>query len=153
MVDSLPLIFWYFVHLEQVYKGKSELDATNYRPVVLTSHIIKSFERVVQKNQVHHFEQTNAFNDSQQGFRKSKSRLSQLLAHHNDVLENLEKPSNADGIYLDFAKAFDKVDVNVPLLKLKNIGVKGKLQNWIKSFITERRQSVVVETLNPKQLT
>ena len=61
------------------------------------------------------------------------------------MLENLENSSNADVIYLDFAKAFDKVDFNVLLPKLENIGVKSKLHNWIKSFITERTQSVVVK--------
>ena len=98
-----------------IYKGKSKLDAENYRPVALTSHIIKIFERVVQKNLVHHFEEANAFNDSQHGFRRGRSCLSQLLAHHNEVLENLENSCNADVIYLDFAKAFDKVDFNVLL--------------------------------------
>ena len=61
------------------------------------------------------------------------------------MLENLENSSNVDVIYLDFAKAFDKVDFNVLLLKLENIGVKSKLHNWIKSFITERTQPVVVK--------
>ena len=104
----------------------------------------------MQKNLVHHFEEANAFNDSQHGFRRGSSCLSQLLAHHNEVLENLENSSNADVIYIDFAKAFDKVDFNVLLLKLENIGVKGKLHNWIKSFIAERTQSVVVKEYKSK---
>ena len=51
---------------------------------------------------------------------------------------------------MSFAKAFDKVDFNVLLLKLENIGVKGKLHNCIKSFITERTQSVVVKEYKSK---
>ena len=34
----------------------------------------------------------------------------QLLEHHNKVLKELEKSNNVDVIYLDFPKAFDKVD-------------------------------------------
>ena len=79
-----------------IFKGKSKLNAENYRPVALTSHIIKIFERVVQKN---HFEEANAFNDSQHGFRRGRSCLSQLLAHHNEVLENLENSGNADVLF------------------------------------------------------
>ena len=55
-----------------IYKDKSKLDAEKYRPVALTSHIVKSFERVVQKTLVHHFEETNALNDFQHGFRRGR---------------------------------------------------------------------------------
>ena len=46
--------------------------------------------------------------------------------------------------------SLDKVDINILLLKLEDIGVKSKLHNWIKSFITERTQSVVVKEYNSK---
>ena len=78
----------------------------------------------MQKTLVHHFEEANAFNDSQHGFKRSRLCLSQLLAHHNEVLENLENSCNADVIYLHLAKAFDKDDFNVLLLMLENIGEK-----------------------------
>ena len=74
----------------------------------------------------------------------------QHLAHHNEVLENLENSSITDVIYLDVAKIFDKVDFNDLLLKLENIGVKGKLLNWIKFFITERTQPFVVQDYKSK---
>ena len=46
--------------------------------------------------------------------------------------------------YLDFAKAFDKVDFGVVLKKLKTLGVRGKLGRWIHCFLTGRTQKVVV---------
>ena len=49
-----------------------------------------------------------------------------------------------DNIYLDFAKAFDKVPHDLLLLKLKCYGIKGKVLKWIKSFLTNRRQRVHV---------
>jgi RNA-binding protein YlmH len=46
---------------------------------------------------------------------------------------------------LDYAKAFDKVDHEILLGKLSLIGIKGKLFEWIKNFITKNRvQSVLV---------
>ena len=104
----------------------------------------------MQKNLVHHSEEANAFNDSQHRFRRGRLCISQLLAYNNEMLESLENSSNADVIHLDFAKAFDQVDFNVLLLKLANIGVKGKFHNWIKSFVTERTQNVVVEEYKSK---
>ena len=56
----------------------------------------------------------------------------------------MEEGHNVDVIYLDFAKAFDKLDFNVTLNKLKMLGIDGKIGRWIHSFLTGRHQSVVV---------
>ena len=47
-------------------------------------------------------------------------------------------------VYLDFAKAFDKVDFLVTMRKLHSIGISGKLGQWVYSFLTERKQAVIV---------
>ena len=50
-----------------------------------------------------------------------------------------------DVIYLDFEKAFDKVDIGILLEKLQRYGVKGKLLEWIRSFLLDRKQTVLVD--------
>ena len=50
-----------------------------------------------------------------------------------------------DAIFLDFAKAFDKVSYSHLLLKLQNHGIKGQLLEWISDFLTTRRQRVVID--------
>ena len=127
-----------------MHKGDSTALAKNYRPVALTSHLVKIFEKVIRKHIVNHLETTNAFNPSQHGFRSGRSCLSQLLAHYDRILSELERGYNVDVIYLDFAKAFDKLDFNVTLSKLKMLGIDGKIGKWIHSFLTGRHQSVVV---------
>ena len=47
-------------------------------------------------------------NPEQHGFRYGRSCLSQLLEHHNKILEELEKSNNVDIIYLDFTKRLIK---------------------------------------------
>ena len=49
-------------------------------------------------------------NPSQHGFHFGRSCLSHLIAHYDCILESLENSSNVDIVYIDFAKAFDKVD-------------------------------------------
>ena len=56
----------------------------------------------------------------------------------------IENGLNVDTVYLDFAKAFDKVDHQIVLKKLSILGVRGKMLSWIESFLTSRTQSVVV---------
>ena len=59
-------------------------------------------------------------NPKQHGFRSGRSCLSQLLEHHDKILlKELEKSNNVDVIYLDFAKAFDKIDHGILPNKLK----------------------------------
>ena len=50
--------------------------------------------------------------------------------------------SCTDMIYLDFAKAFDKVDHGVLLHKLKQLGITGKLGNWLLSSLSNRNHFV-----------
>ena len=46
--------------------------------------------------------------------------------------------------YIDFAKAFDKVDFMVTLKKLKGLGISGKVGKWIHNFLTNQSQVVLV---------
>ena len=50
-----------------------------------------------------------------------------------------------DVVYLDFAKAFDKVDFLVTMRNLHSTGISGKLGQWVYSFLTERKQAVIVK--------
>ena len=128
-----------------IYKGGSRSEAKNYRPVTLTSHIIKLFERVVDEKITIHMNERGLFNPRQHGFRRNRSCLSQLLQHYQGIVEIQEQDNVADVVYLDFSKAFDKVDHIILMRKLSGIGVKGPLLRWIHTFLTGRMQVVAVE--------
>ena len=127
-----------------IYKGGSKMEEKNYRPVSLTSHQIKIFERVIHKKIVEYLEENSLLSSNQHGFRKGCSCLSELLAHFDFLYENLSNSHDSDTIYLDFSKAFDTVDHALLINKLKLYGINGKLLAWITSFLTNRIQKVVV---------
>lgn len=131
-------------HIIPIHKGGSRGIAKNYRPIALTSHLIKIFEKVVRKRIVDYMELHGLFNPSQHGFRLGRSCLSQLIAHYDRILELLENGGNVDVIYIDFAKAFDKVDFGITLQKLSDLGIRGEVGRWIFSFLTKRSQVVLV---------
>ena len=128
-----------------IYKGESRAETKNYRPVALTSHIIKTLEKLLVKNISEYLEQNDKMNQDQHGFRSGRSCLSQLLAHHQKVLTSLENNKDVDVVYLDFAKAFDKVDHGILLHKTRDLGILGKLGVWLHSFLTDREQVVAVD--------
>ena len=86
----------------------------------------------------------NLYNSCQHGFRKGRSCLSALLSTFDNMLTNIsEYPSSQiDMIYLDFSKAFDKVDHGVLLHKMKDIGISGVLGKWMYEFLNSRKQQV-----------
>ncbi len=78
------------------------------------------------------------------GFIDLWSTLSQLLLQHDLVLSLLENGGNVDQVYLDFSKAFDKVDHTILLRKARGMGITGSLGTWLGRFLLNRRQAVRV---------
>ena len=135
------------VLVSPVHKGGSRGSAKNFRPVALTSHLTKVFERVIRKVLVKHLEKNGHLPDSQHGFRAFRSTLTQLLSYWDTLLDDMEMGKGVDVIYTDFSKAFDKVETGVLLHELKACGVKGKVGCWLSSFLDPktRQQAVAVD--------
>jgi hypothetical protein len=131
-----------------IHKKDSKFLPQNYRPVSLTSHIVKLFERILRKQLVNYLERNNLISKIQHGFRKGHSCLSELLEHMDDILAGFQDEKDTDVIYLDFAKAFDKVDHPLLIKKLERYGIHPKMIAWISSFLSGRTQSVVVNGIH-----
>lgn len=130
-----------------IYKKGSKAKAENYRPVSLTSHLIKMFERIIRVRLVKFIEENNLITKEQYGFRSGRSCMSQLLHHYENLINILEESGNADVLYLDMSKAFDKVDHQILLRKLKAFGIEGKVHQWLTAFLQNREQIVMVDGL------
>ena len=132
-------------HVVPIHKKGDRCTCENYRPISLISHLSKIFERIIVKNITSYLNELDLFNKQQHGFRSGRSCLSQLIEHQQQILAILESGANADVVYLDFAKAFDKVDYGVLLAKLRSIGISGLLLKWLDSFLTNRKQVVCID--------
>ena len=128
-----------------IYKKGPKTKCENFRPISLTAHTIKIFERILRDKLAAYFELNSLFNSNQHGFRRQRSCATQLLAHTNYIHSGLVEGSGVDSIYIDYAKAFDKVDHKVLLQKLKHYSVNDHYIEWIKSFLEGRFQTVNVD--------
>ena len=109
-------------------KGPAEV--SNYRPISLLSLVPKVFERCIYNRIISHV--SSQLHHLQFGFLKGKSTTSQLLHVLHDSHKALEKRSQVDSVYLDFTKAFDKVNHSLLLVKLQKFGIRGDLLCWFK---------------------
>ena len=134
-----------------LHKKENKITPGNYRPVSLTSHIVKVFERVIKRKLVNYLEWNKFISPNQHGFRSGRSTLTQLLAHVNDVLVGWSKGLDLDCIYLDYAKAFDKVDHALLVQKLEYYSIHPKIVKWVESFLENRKQCVVVNGAKSKE--
>ncbi|XP_065685111.1 uncharacterized protein LOC136097073 [Hydra vulgaris] len=115
---------WSVANISPIYKGGSKLEPENYRPVSLTSVICKIFEKLIRDTILQHL-------------------VSNRLIFDTITFETAKgKPLCV--IYLDFAKAFDKVEHERLLTKNKAYGITGKIYNWIENFLANRKQRVAI---------
>ena len=140
---EIPPEFKYQI-ITPVHKKGSKAIPSNYRPISLTSHLIKIFERVLRIKIVAYLEENNILCPNQHGFRPGRSCLTQLLKHVDTILRNFLENNSTDSIYLDYAKAFDKVDHTLLLEKLYSYGIRGKIHAWLTSYLRNRIQTVVI---------
>ena len=127
-----------------IYKKGDKCTPSNYRPISLTSLIIKCMERVLRKHMINFLELGNKLNKIQHGFRRGRSCLSQLLNHFDKVISAMEQGHQYDVIYTDYSKAFDVCDFGIICEKLNNIGINDDVGRWIHNFLTQRTFTVIV---------
>ena len=132
-------------YITPIFKSGDKSEPANYKPVALTNHITKIYERLIKKQIVTHLSTNQLYNETQHGFRNSRSTLTNLIEYYESILLQLENNRAADSIYLDFSKAFDKCDHGIILTKLHRLGIRGKLLEWIEGFLKRRKQCVVIE--------
>ena len=136
---------WRSAFITPVFKGGDATKACNYRPISLTSTICKIMEVIIKDEIIQYLLGKNLISKRQHAFIQKHSTVTNLLESVHDWNVILRSRRDVDVLYVDFSRAFDSVVHSKLLLKLSNIGIDGALLQWIKAFLTARKQCVVVE--------
>ena len=117
-----------------------KLQIGNYRPVVC-----KLLESLLCDQMVDFLERHNLLKDTQHGFLRGRSCLTNLLEYTEIISKWVDDGSPVDVIYLDFGKAFDKVPHQILLIKIKSHGMGVNIVNLVQNWLTDRKQRASVE--------
>ena len=124
---------WRLANVAPIFKKGTRTKPENYRPVSLTSIPCKIMESIVRDGLMAHLEENSLMDPSQHGFMPGKSCATNLLEFLEFVTRIVDDGKNMDIVFLDFAKAFDKVPKEHLLAKLAAHGVGGKILQWVKN--------------------
>jgi hypothetical protein len=125
-------------YLRPIYKTGSRSDFNNYRPIGSISILMKILEQHICSQLKIYLETFNVISDSQYGFRCKRSTTDLLERMTEDINRALNDNKYVMAVSLDLTKAFDLIDYNIMLEKLRKIGIGGKLEKLFASYFDSR---------------
>ena len=135
---------WKNASVVPIHKKGDKDDVQNYRPVSLTSLVMKIFEKCLRDKLFKICQ--DKITSKQHGFLPNKSCDTQMIPFITSLSLTLGSKGQADVIYFDFSKAFDSVNHDIILYKLRDqFGVNGKMLHFIKNYLRNREQRVIIQ--------
>jgi hypothetical protein len=139
-------ISWKTAKVTPVYKRQGEKsDKHNYRPISVLSILSKIYERHIYDSLYTYLSVNNLLYGLQSGFRRSHSIESALIRLVDQLLFELDQDKVSGLLCVDYSKAFDLINHDILIAKLKIFGIDGKDLQLFKSYLADRRQYVSVK--------
>jgi len=124
------------------HKCKNKSEISNYRPISILPSVSKVFERIIHDQVYAYFSSQSLFYSSQYGFRKQRSTELATLELVERVLKEMDNNNIPINIYLVLSKAFDTLDHEILLYKLKYYGMSQAAIRLFRSYLHNRTQYV-----------
>lgn len=134
---------WKFSKIKPLFKHGDKQLVCNYRPIALTCTCCKLLEHIIHKHISCFLESHSVLSPAQHGFRRGFSTVTQLVEIVHDFALAINNQSQIDAVFLDFAKAFDKISHSRLLMKLWAVLKNPQLCQWIQAYLGSRKQYVV----------
>lgn len=143
---------WKCAKVVPIYKKGEKTEFGNYRPISLLPTMSKIIEKVIERRIRQYLQIHNILPPSQYGFRHGHDTTQATLNYINKIYENKHAGKTQMAIFLDLQKAFDTVDHNILIWKLKRLGLPAE---WFMAYLNNRCQTVQIDkySSSPKSVT
>ena len=130
-----------------IFKSGDQSLLNNYRPISLLPAFSKLFERIIYNKIMDFLNDHDILYSHQYGFRPKHSTIHPILHFLNHCAEasNKTTPDFTLAVFCDLSKAFDVINHDILLCKLNNLGLRGKINDWLRDYLTDRKQFVQFE--------
>lgn len=129
-----------------IYKDSDREDCNNYRPISILPTISKIFEKHLSNELKEFFRKTNVLNKHQSGFRENHSCQTALIRLIDEWLKDVDNGNCIGSVFIDMKKAFDLVDHEILLYKLKLHHFSDGTLSLFHSYLSQRQQCVKLGT-------
>ena len=128
-----------------LHKKESKLERKNYRPVAILSPLSKILEKIVYEQMYEYLTKNKIFHPNLHGYRKNRSTQTALLAMYDRWVRAASNKQVSGVVLLDLSAAFDLVDPDILVKKLRIYGFDDDFLCWIGSYLTDRFQAVWID--------
>ena len=135
-----------------LYKKGAADYPSNYRPISLLSIFGKIFEKIMHKRLYSFLESNEILYFLQFGFRSKHSTTHTLISMNEDIRNTIDNGNYGCGFFIDLQKALDTVNYPILLRKLYHYGTIGVPLQWFESYLSNRKQYVLVNGHTPDEL-
>ena len=117
---------------------------SDFRPISLLPLPGKIIEKLLHSQLINHLENNKLLNSKQNGFRKLHNTSDTVFKLCYDLSNGMNKKLHTAAVLVDFAKAFDSINHVKLVNKLKMFSLETKAVLWIKDYLSNRMQRVMV---------
>ena len=143
---DVPQVWRHGVIIPLLKRGKPASEVESFRPISLTSCVIKLLERMISARLYAMAENQNWLNNQQAGFRKGRSCEDQIIKLIQDISDGFQSKQMKRTVMalLDYSKAYDRTWRERLLSKLHDYGTPRQMTKWIAAFLRTRTAEVVI---------
>ena len=141
---------WKIARVAPIFKSGQPDDRSNYRPISVLPVLARVFEKLIYNQMYDYLDKNKHLYLNQSGFRALHSAVTCLLNNTDDWYVNMDDGRYTANIFIDLKKAFDTVDHDILLAKLRKYGVDNLEFAWFSSYLTNRRQYCRVNGVSSK---